>query len=219
MKICDDLERFFQQHPDVLFGVSKLDYSSYGKDYKCSLVLAVPHSERLTLETYTEEAFENQTIEARARMKSIMVGVLEVLNRNGVLYYLPEAAQNSEETLTAEFSFKYAAANAGIGWIGKNDVLITEQYGANVALYAILLDCDIPIEKAVLSSRCPEDCNVCTNACLYDALKDKKWSNDLLRNDLIDFELCNKQRSLYIKTHKRKNACGFCMVACPVGLH
>ena len=31
-------------------------------------------------------------------------------------------AQNNDEEFVAPFSYKYAAVNAGLGWIGKNDV-------------------------------------------------------------------------------------------------
>lgn len=33
----------------------------------------------------------------------------------------------------------------------------------------------------------------------------------------VEDRLCNEKRSLYIKTHGRKNACGLCMAACPIG--
>jgi len=32
-----------------------------------------------------------------------------------------DAAQLSEETLIAPFSFKFAGVNASLGWIGKNE--------------------------------------------------------------------------------------------------
>jgi epoxyqueuosine reductase QueG len=35
--------------------------------------------------------------------------------------------QESEETIIAPFSYKFAVLYAGIGWIGKNDLLITEK--------------------------------------------------------------------------------------------
>lgn len=43
-----------------------------------------------------------------------------------------------------------------------------------------------------------------------------KWEIDTLRNDIIDYQLCNQKRSLYIKKHERKNTCGLCMAACPI---
>lgn len=35
---------------------------------------------------------------------------------------------------------------------------------------------------------------------------------------ISNYKLCNQKRSLYLKTHNRKNSCGLCMVACPIGI-
>lgn len=39
-------------------------------------------------------------------------------------YYIPPAAQNNEVDLIAPFSFKFAAVNVGLGWIGKTMLLL-----------------------------------------------------------------------------------------------
>ena len=69
----------------------------------------------------------------------------------------------------------------------------------------------------ILKSNCPENCKKCVDVCPHKALHNVQWNINSLRSDIIDYRLCNEKRSIYLKTHGRKNACGLCMVACPFG--
>ena len=123
----------------------------------------------------------------------------------------------SEADLEAPFSFKFAAVNAGLGWIGKNDVIITEKYGPRVRLSAILINEQFEYGNKILMSNCPENCKKCVEVCPYHALHGVQWNIDAFRSEIIDYSLCNEKRSIYLKTHGRKNACGLCMAVCPFG--
>ena len=236
--LYDEILGIFNKNPDVLFGISKTDFSRYKVDYKCALVFAVPHAELLRTGNYKEEKFERIISRSRARAISLAEDIADVLRKHSASYYIPPTAQESEETLLARFSFKYAAVSAGLGWIGKNDVLVTEKYGPRVTLFALLIDDDLQMGNTDLNSdlglnpgpglnpdpgpdlerKCPEDCILCVKACPYNALTGKAWHPDIKREELIDYQLCNQKRSLYIETHDRKHACGLCMAACPFGL-
>ena len=52
-------------------------------------------------------------------MEEILEQLQKMLDGYNVKYYVPPVAQNSEVDLTASFSFKFAAVNAGLGWSGK----------------------------------------------------------------------------------------------------
>ncbi len=208
----------FENNPSALFGITNLEYSDYKANYKCALVVAIPYARRPSLEDYNEEEFEGLIREARKRSIGIINEIAVFLKQNGIRYYIPAPSQTSEEELVALFSFKYAAVNAGLGWIGKNDVLVTEQYGPEVSLNAILIDYDLPYVELTKECKCPPGCDLCINACPYHALQGNIWTVDSKRSDLIDYQLCNQKRSLYKKRHGRKHSCGLCMAACPVGL-
>lgn len=147
-----------------------------------------------------------------------MAQIEEILNEYHVRYYIPPVAQRSEDGLAAPFSFKFAAVNAGLGWIGKNDVVVTEKYGPRVRLSAVLIDNPFTYGQKIVESNCPDSCKKCVEVCPYHALHDVKWNIGTLREDIIDYKLCNQKRSLYIEKHGRKNACGLCMAACPIGI-
>lgn len=213
----EKIQHLFSQYPNSIYGFTSISYSVYASQYKSALVFAVPYGEQLTIDHYTEEKFERGIQDAKKIIEEILGRMEEILNENKVKYYIPPVAQSNEEELVAPFSFKYAAVNAGLGWIGKNDVIITEKYGPRVRLSAILIDSMFTYGQKITKSNCPNLCRKCVEACPYNALHDVKWDIDVLRNEIIDYQLCNQKRSLYIEKHGRKNACGLCMAACPIG--
>jgi epoxyqueuosine reductase QueG len=130
----------------------------------------------------------------------------------------PPKAQENEVELKAYLSFKDIAAKAGVGWIGKNDLLVTKRFGPRIRLGATILDADLPISISVTTSLCPNECTLCITACPYKLLFGNQWSIGATRTEMIDYLECNLQRKKFIKKHNRKNACGLCLAACPIGL-
>lgn len=216
--LYNGIEEVFKENTDILFGISNIGFSTFKSDYKCALVFAVPHKELLSIQNYKEEKFERLICEARDYTNILLNKITALLKKHEIQYYITPIAQSSEETLIAPFSFKFACVNAGLGWIGKNDVLITEKYGPRVRLSAILINHDLPIGNPISESKCPPACNKCVDACPHNALSGHMWNIHTKRSDLINFRLCNQKRSLYLKTHNRKSSCGLCMVSCPFGI-
>lgn len=217
MAFQQDIRALFSAYPDVLYGFTGIDYSPYGREYASALVFAVPYGEQLTPESYTEARFEAGIQSARRRLEGIVARLEALLNRQMIRYWVPPVAQENEQDLLAPFSFKFAAVRAGLGWFGKNDVVITERYGPRVRLSAILIDAPFDCGAPVVESRCPEDCTRCVDICPCKALKNRLWSVNAQREDIIDYRRCNRMRSAFIQKLGRKNACGLCMVACPFG--
>ncbi len=147
----------------------------------------------------------------------ITTEVTAFLENQRIAYFIPPVAQTDENVLLAPFSFKYAAVNAGMGWIGKNGVLVTREYGPRVRLGSVLVKHPLPEGKPIHKSLCAENCFRCAEACPYNALKGTQWNIHKQREEIIDYQLCNLKRSQFVKKHGRKNACGLCMAACPVG--
>ena len=215
--ISKKIQQIFASVPGVKYGYTDISYSSFSKEYKSALVLAVPYEPQLNLENYTEEEFDNSILNARNKLELILKDIEFALIEDGISYYIPPVAQQDEEELKAVFSFKYAAVNAGLGWIGKNDVLITEEYGPRVRLSAVLIDYPFEYGNKITESQCGS-CTKCVDICPHKALTGANWDISTLRSDLIDYHLCNQKRSAYIESHGRKHACGLCMVVCPYGM-
>lgn len=213
------IEEVFVCYPEVLYGFTSISYSQFYKQYKSALVFAVPYTSQLSINDYSELAFEEGVVGAGDNLNIILKKIEKVLKDTFISYYIPQVAQNNEEDLVAPFSYKFAAVNAGLGWIGKNDVVITEKYGPRVRLSAILINELLPYGQPITKSKCPDSCSKCVDACPYRALYGVKWDAEKHRKAIIDYKLCNQKRSLFIEKYGRKNACGLCMVACPYGIN
>ena len=211
------IRSLFLNYPEVVYGFADISYSPYAGTFRSALVFAVPYGEQLSPEDYTEERFDQGIQHARDILEGIVSEIETVLQSAEVKYWVPPVAQRNETELLAPFSFKSAAAHAGIGWFGKNDVIITEKYGPRVRLSAILIDEIFEFGQPITRSRCPEDCTKCVDICPCKALKNRQWTLETDRSEMIDYHRCNKMRSAFIKKLGRKNACGLCLAVCPVG--
>jgi len=66
-------------------------------------------------------------------------------------------------------SLKHAAQAAGIGYIGKNTLLINEKYGNRLYLGAVIVDAELAADELV-RNLCPPNCTLCLQACPQSAL-------------------------------------------------
>lgn len=118
--LAKKLQQIFAQTPEVIYGYTDISYSTFSNEYQSALVLAVPYDEQLTLDKYTEEEFDRSILNAKRKLEEILRSIEAVLKEEHIKYYIPPVAQQNEEELVAVFSFKYAAVNAGLGWIVQN---------------------------------------------------------------------------------------------------
>jgi epoxyqueuosine reductase len=130
------------------------------------------------------------------------------------------------DTLTYYFSHKMAATRAGLGWIGKTALMVTEKFGPRVRFVSLLLKeplkkNGIPIEKSVVpveKSLCG-NCGICVEECPAKAGKGMHWDIHSGRDSFFDAFACmNKCRELSLKNlGKNITICGICVKVCPVG--
>lgn len=217
MTLQREIGSLFARYDDVLYGFTDISYSAFAKDYRSALVFAVPYGKQLTPEIYTEPDFEAGIQSARIRLETILEQLEALLRSRGAVYFVPPVAQTNETELRAPFSFKTAAAKAGIGWFGRNDVIITGRYGPRVRLSTVLIDAPFEYGQPFTESRCPDDCVKCVEICPCKALKGVRWKEGMDRGEIIDYQKCNRMRSAFIPKLGRKNACGLCLAACPFG--
>lgn len=96
----------------------------------------------------------------------------------------------NEETKSSILPHKKIAVMSGLGWIGKNNLLITEQYGAAISMCSVLTDMLLnAVKSEIISSRCGE-CNLCVKVCPVQAIHGKKWEAGISRDDIVDVYKC-----------------------------
>lgn len=111
---------------------------------------------------------------------------------------------------------KTVAVNAGLGWIGKSALFITEKYGSAVRLTSVLTDAPIKYSNHLMKSKCG-GCMLCKEACPGNAISGRLWSPELDRDDFFDAQACRKKaREIALKTiQKQITLCGKCIEVCP----
>ncbi|MBD3369540.1 epoxyqueuosine reductase [Candidatus Fermentibacteria bacterium] len=168
---------------------------------------------------------EGPTLEYMEEYKAVneLLGELsrkaaEYLTANG-FKALPYAATDEgvdSRTHSTELPHKTVATLAGLGWIGKCALLVTERYGSAVRIGKVLTDATLPVAKPVVESRC-EDCTVCVDACPGGAANGRNWEAGLERNRFFDAHAC--RRAARAKAKERIGIlyaiCGMCIAACP----
>jgi epoxyqueuosine reductase len=126
---------------------------------------------------------------------------------------------NYKKTLRTELSHKMLATRAGLGWIGKTDLLISYKWGPRVRLASVLLDYPLKISrKPIESSECGK-CVLCLKNCPSGAATGMEWNIHTDRDIYFDaFKCQNTCRNL---SKERLNTdisiCGICVSVCPIG--
>ena len=96
---------------------------------------------------------------------------------------------------------KTVAIHGGLGWIGKNNLLVTPEYGAAQCLGTVLTDAPLKTTShKQLVSKCGS-CRTCTDICDKKVLKGKTWDTTISRDEMLDVHGCS--------------ICLKCLVHCP----
>jgi epoxyqueuosine reductase len=113
------------------------------------------------------------------------------------------------------FNHKMAATSAGLGWIGKNGLLISAEYGPRLSLATVLTDApfqpDVPMEFSLCG-----DCALCTTYCPSQAITGSEWSRSSPFVELVRLDACRSHKATKRATDRKPN-CGLCINICPYG--
>lgn len=123
------------------------------------------------------------------------------LRKSGPLYY------------KSKLSMKAVARAAGLGWIGKSAVFVSEKFGPRVCLGVVLTD--MPLKAGTpMENKCGR-CERCAIACPVGALTATKF--EVYPSDLhavLQREKCNDWMENRSPT---RGFCWECILACPQG--
>lgn len=111
---------------------------------------------------------------------------------------------------------KTVATRAGLGWIGKNCLLVTERFGPAIRLSSLLTDAPLTCGEGVDRSRCGA-CHACVDACPARALTGALWQVGMDREELVHADKCYETQLALMEraTGIRADLCGRCFAVCP----
>jgi len=124
---------------------------------------------------------------------------------------LPIAASQTldAEDLTAHVSHRHLGFCAGMGWRGKNNLLVNPRFGCRFRLVSILTDAPLDPGRPPVGRDCGT-CTLCRDACPAGAIGET----------VADFRLdrCHAKLSEFRKIPRLgQRICGLCQKACPRG--
>jgi epoxyqueuosine reductase len=128
----------------------------------------------------------------------------------------PATFSEDKATLSAKLPHKTVATRAGLGWIGKCNLLVTKRCGSAIRLTTVLNDAPLAAGQPVNTSLCGH-CTHCVDACPARAHTGVNWQAGMPRESLYDAFKCRETaRGLSMKSFGEPVAlCGLCIVACP----
>lgn len=119
------------------------------------------------------------------------------------------------ETDEKAIPLKAAAVKAGLGWIGKNSLLISEKYGSFQAPGAVITDAPLAENNSAQASRCG-DCTRCRDACPTHAVdRPREINRPRCLSDYFETSSPAALDTARVDTQRFFFECDICQNACP----
>ncbi len=163
--------------------------------------------------------YYNEYFQLNSRLDALVEAGADFLVKRGYKA-IPQTVKFVEQYETAYSSVlphKTVATRAGMGWIGKCALLVTEAFGSAQRISSVLTDAPLDCDSPVTQSRCG-GCLACTKACPGNAVKGVNWELGLEREAYYDPVKCRETARARARqaygidiTH-----CGKCIEVCPI---
>lgn len=85
---------------------------------------------------------------------------------------------------------KTIAVLSGMGWIGRNNLLVTPEYGSGLCIGTVLTDAPLDAMKSSVAENGCGACRACIRVCRTNALLGNTWERTASREDIIDIRKC-----------------------------
>ncbi|MDQ1330275.1 MAG: Epoxyqueuosine reductase [Thermodesulfobacteriota bacterium] len=152
-----------------------------------------------------------------ARLDQIVSRLASLLQRGGHRAFpVPASKRVDDDKICAGFSHKLSAHMAGLGWIGKNCLLITPDMGPRVRWATVLTDAPLTASGKSMDERCG-DCRECVDICPVKAFTGESFRQEEPRSARFDASKCDRYFSKMKKKDAETAVCGLCLFTCPYG--
>ncbi len=198
--------------------------------YEHAIAIATPLEPHVIAELENGPTLEyyNKNIELSKKLQVLEETVCDMLHTKGyealslnnksndLAWSCSEESSKNSSVNSHPLTHKFIAAHAGLGWIGKNGLIITKHYGPAVRLSTILTDAPVDCCTEVFLSRCAR-CMECINLCPAHAIDPFEESHRMDSQNIVDIDACMDMCHTLTKRNFGVEAdiCGLCIYACP----
>lgn len=186
-----------------------------------SLAVAHPSAKESVVRKNSVIAYTNQFPAIDACLENVQKRVTSYLRSLGwKAFAIPPDTDKRDSSFAARlfplFPHKTAATCSGLGWVGKNGLLVTKEYGARLSWATVLTDAQLEVSgQPCYRDEC-NDCRRCVDACPAGAIRGIHWSRENSSEPLTDTRKCAQQLAYHAKVIG-KMICAHCIVVCPLG--
>jgi len=128
----------------------------------------------------------------------------------------PDSDRRNDKLITKLyklFCHKTAATCAGLGWVGKNGLVINRQYGSKLSWATVLTNAPLDPDEPVRESECGA-CDLCVTHCPSGAIRGDHWSITEPLKEIVSYDKCTALKQERQSLEGKPN-CGFCVTVCP----
>lgn len=139
---------------------------------------------------------QDDYLEKEKMVNDLADWVAEYIQQRGYNAYSQSENNNlhtghyDDKTKTSSLPHKTIARLAGLGFIGKNNLLVTEAYGCGFCMCTVLTDAPYEVEQYVQMPIKCGGCDICKNSCPAEAIHGKGWTENGTREDIVDVFRC-----------------------------
>lgn len=175
-----------------------VDVSMFPEDiiegYTCAVLFGKTLSkEYITTLRDGQEPKTKEVFNIEHKMDALSIKLSDLLEKEGY--------KSISKLKFGRLPHKTVALRTGLGFIGKNNLLVTTLYGCALMLGKVLTTAPFETMSEMVKEQQCGDCNICVNVCPTQALLGKTWNVTTTRDEIITRRLCN--------------LCLKCMVWCP----
>ena len=178
------------------------DISSISADqrqgFKNAIIFCLPLSREFIIVKHNNlETKGDEFSEKEHEADELADRLAEYICEKGYIAYSQSTENNWQnnnfnvETKSIRLPLKTISRLAGIGYIGKNNLLITDKYGCALTLGSVLTDAPVVTENyPLVSSQCGK-CDICKLVCAQNAIFGDEWTESTGREGVIDVFKCD----------------------------
>ncbi len=183
-----------------------------------SFAVEIPAVAASTARSSPSEDMREAYKQCNKKLKQMGAQIVEKLTSEGFQARFVDPSERVDpEKLLGPISHKAIAHLAGLGWIGKNGLLITEEHGPRFRLGTVMTDIEVTDDVDLQESQCG-DCTLCIDECPTNSLREQPEFRDHPqdRDQVIDWAKCGRYEKALIGDGSRaEKACGRCIAICP----
>jgi len=222
MTLSDEITRFLQDKGADLVGFADLTIlpASSRQDLPRAVAFAVALAPNIVagIKDGPTKEYHGEYERANALLGELSTLTADLIRSRGFAA-ISSAATNEgidPETYSTELPHKTVGTLAGLGWIGKCALLVSEQFGSAIRLNRVLTNAPLPTDAPESESRCGH-CRACVDVCPGMAPTGDNWTQGKHRDDFFDASAC---RAAALDMALRRTGlvgtfCGICIAACP----